>query len=784
MRADGRIFLCAAFLVAGPIAIHGHTALMDLDIRVPMGTPLDWEKELHQPIPTSHSAANRNAPAPKPEPGQRGTGVVTPGRVSPPPIGYTTVNLYNFLKITTIDITTHFKPKAPETNPAPIKPPPPEPPTISTGSSAAGAGGVKPGNAEARSAAVSSGIESSYPPKIPGELFWIAIANLLRAMLHPEVMSEPETMAYLVELGEPSMFGAEHVQHPWANRVRQLVTGFSSNPPEFPKGDNPVENVMIKLAVLELCSGFPHALDPRYAKRILLLGEMAYPAVVKCANSSHLFLSRNAATVLANYANESSSKDLARLLEKTKDPVIQVRAIMGIGRRRDRTMIPLLKKYSERSEDYLRAAALYALGNVAYKNKEVAVELCRKAKGLSDPNLLWSYLPALARIADNSEEVQKTLREINEKCWASAKSIAPAPSGPPQGGGGQPGGAGGQFVPPNPEPAGYKNRIVADMALIALAASGDVAAQQEVIAKIQSKSGTPEAFTEQSWLLLCEVLASMGDKGLEMAKTLADYKEVNVGVAAVRGMRRAANPDVQWLFDRAVGGGNAQVRASALASLFSVDELKVREAAKKIVAAAGIGTAEEAYLTAMAVQMLDYFNCNEGAPLLALVEKANAANAVAKRVTNDEYDVTRANFEVFPPLLEICTLALGKTRHAPAIPKLVAMVKESQARAEAALALGGLPTTSEEVKTVCEALLDGITNKEDGWLRFCCYLALKNISGKDFFVDYIFGENKVVWSGHDAYAAWLEKFLAGDPAARPAHIQPGQPAPPANGENK
>jgi hypothetical protein len=723
----------------------------DLDIGVPMGTPLDWDRELNQPIPTGIRGKEGMKPVVRAS-GDQGTQVAAP-KVTPPPTGYTSINLYNFLRVRTIDIMTHFTPKTPAGTPVPVKVPGDQPVQV-TGDSSAGrpAGGNKN-----RPSQMGHGIDSAYPPKMPGELYWIAIANCLRSVLHPELMSEPESMAYLVQIGEVSLYGADTVQSPWSGRLKSLIKDIPPNPPEFPTSNIPMDNILIKLAVMELISGYPFALDPKYAKRTLLLGEASFEAVLKCAQSGHPFLQRNAVVILANYNNDRSAAELQKIAEKSSDPVVKVRAIAGIGRRKDKKLIPVLLTYLKSGEDYVRAIATYALGNCAYKDSAVAKQLVQAAGG-ADANNLWTLLPALARIACTDKDVVDGIKRIYDKTWGEAKGIPhpPPPSEKPN-----------DFRSPNPEPAGYKKRIVADMALIALAACGDPGAQQEIFAKFSAKG--VDAFTEASWMVLAESLPLMGDKGVEIAKSLATHKEVPLATAAVKSMRRANPVDTKWLLGLVTGGGNALVRAAALTALFGNSEGDIREACHHVVKGASVSNAEEAYLIAMAVQMLDQLNDNKGDELLALVEKANAADATAKRNSSDEYDITKAKFDIFPPLLEIATLAVGKTQYEEAIPKLLELVKSGKARAEAALALGGLPQSKENIKLVCEALLESACDQNDGWLRFCSYLSLKNISNRDFFADYIFGAPGQIYSAVDRYKDWLEKFLAGDPKADPKH---------------
>lgn len=696
----------------------------DLDIGVPVGSPLDWDKELHQPIPTGLMG---KGPAKQADPSGQGT--VVSAKLTPPPMGYTSINLYNFLRVKTHDIMTHFTVKVPDRNPVPVKVPGDN--TIDTGN----AGGKS-------SRKIESGMEGKYPPKVPGELVWIAIANCLRTVLHAELMNEAETLAYLIELGEPSLVAADTVDSPLKDKLKKLITDIPPQAPQPPSMGNGKNNMLAKVATLELMSGYPYAIDPTYAKRTLLAGDLAYEAVLKCAESNHTFLARNAVAILANFPGEKPAKDLERIFKHSKDPVILVRCLAGMARKKDKSHIKTLQSAAQSRDDWLRAMAIYALGHVATEDKDSARMLAGMAQSATLEQL-WTLLPAIARIGDKSPDTQSTLRSLYTKLWEQAKGIPhPIPKGD---------------VPndfaPNPEPAGYRKRIVADLCLIALAASGDTSALQEIVAKL-SKGGL-EAFTEASWMLLAELLGGMGDKGLEEAKKLATHSEVTVAMQAVRGMAKSKAPDIKWLKELAMGrGGSAMVRAAALTVLYQHTVGEIREACHSILQSGG-GGAEQAYLVGMAIQMLDRLGDNKGDELLKVVE-ANKSST-AKREATDEYDITKCKIDVFPPLLEIAVLALARTQHEPAIPTLMDLLKDSKVRAEAALALGSMPLKGDNLTKVPQALLEALVDPKDGWVRFCAYLALKNMTGKDYFTDYIFGTASSIFGCQEKYRKEFEK---------------------------
>jgi hypothetical protein len=728
-------------------------AAADLDLGVPTGTPLDWDKDLHQPIPTGLVGKEGLKPAVKSDGKDQGT-VIRPA--VPPPVGYASVNLYNFFRVKTHDIMTHFKVNLPENKPVPPSPPPPG--DIVTGKSAVGARGEKP--PEGAPSEFKHGIESNYIPPYPGELVWIGIATCLRSMLHPEAMSTPESLAYMVEIGEPTLVAPNSIQTPLGDRVKGMVTPPPASSPPIPKMDNAVDAMCARIAVLELTSGFPMGMDPRYAKRTLLLGDLAYEAVLACAKSGHSFLARNAAALLANYpGTEKVSKDLWALYQATSDPVIKVRCLAGISRKKDRNLLPNLASIATGAgEDYIKAMAIYALGHVAGPlDIKEASALANAAKGAGQDQL-WSLLPALARIGCKDPKVQQAVSQVWQGLASQAAGIAEYKPNAAQEG------AGGAFVPPNPEPKGYKLKILADMALIAAAACGDAAAVSELHNRA---SAGVQAFTDGAKILMAEILPRTGTRGLDLAKQVATSQtpsssdptraagnDPNIAVAAVRAMGFADPTDIEFLKQTAMGGAIPLVRAAALTALFRTSPTVLKECCHSIVSSSSASNPEEAFLVGMAIQMLDRLDDNKGEEVLSAAQKAHSAGMWAGRSATDEYDITKAKIDVKPPLLEVATLALGKTGFDGAVPTLLGWLKAGPVRGEAALALGGCAGT--KVNEVVPALLDALVDPEDGWVRFCAYMSLKHISKKDFFTDFIFGSPGQCYAVRAKYEEWFK----------------------------
>src|SRR5207249_5858138 len=242
-------------------------------------------------------------------------------------------NLYRYFGITTVDIVNHIKVEAP------------------------GGGLYKEGDVATGGG---SGVQWTYMPEHPTELVWTGVAGCLRYILHPELVSVPETVAYLCEVGETTLPGTRVVQSPVGEKLKQLVTPIPEQFPAVKSGATPFESMSNRLVVVELTTGFPHALDPTFARRTLALGERVYKVVLESTRSNHTLLARNAVAVLANFKTPEAGDELRKIL-RSNDPVMKYRALAGLGRLRDRASVPALVQGLSSADDVWRAACAYTL---------------------------------------------------------------------------------------------------------------------------------------------------------------------------------------------------------------------------------------------------------------------------------------------------------------------------------------------------------------------------------------------------------------------------------------
>lgn len=737
-----RKLLWAGILASIPSVLIGSP---DLDLEVPTGTPLDWDKELHQPTPVISTGTPGRAVAKEPAavPGTKGhTGVqtVTPTPVPPPTMGFSVPNLYNFFRVTTVDIMNHLQVNPGTTKPVPwepaAQPPGPAPvPSLETG----GAAGGKP---KAKfepipNATLRHGVVGAYPPRVPGELAWMAIATSLRTQLHPEIVNKGEGIAYLLEVGEVAAM----------NDPVKLITGkiaeIPAKAPPFPSMNQPIDKMLSKIIVLEICSGYPYAMDPTYAKNTLMMGELSLNTILECTKSQHTLLAHNAVAILANFQGQKAGDELLKLFETSGDPCIKVRAASGLARKRFKKALPALMNAVGTSDEGINAMVIYSLGQIAAaaeeKDKVNAAKKLASMVMAAAPDVQWSLLASIARIGAKDKSVADAVLKVKAAIKAKADaSSAPPPPAPPQ--------APGRVT--NPDVPGTKNKIIYQAAVLAAAASGDDASKTEAC------SLGIGGFHKSLMILAAEVFPNLGDAGIGIAKGLSGHDDHNVAVAAVRALGRSKE-NLDWLKGVAAGA-RPIVRAAALCSLYGLDEKATEEACKPIVAGySASAKGEDAFLVGIAIQMLDRMNKNDGATILKVVQTAKAAGHVAKRTATDEYDVTKAKIDVFPPLLEVAVLALGKTQHEPGVDELISLLEPgSPVRGEAALSLGSFGK-AETLPKVSEALLKALVEPSEGFVRFCAYLSLKNLSGKDYSADYVFGTISDIWPSVLKYRDWI-----------------------------
>ncbi len=699
------------------------SARRDLDVGVPPGTPLEWDRTLRQPVPTPGRGKVPTTDKPSEKPSG---GTVAEERVpKPPEFAYGNTNLYDFFRVTTQDIMQHASLNLPKsTGRVSI-----DETDVATG----GGGGFR--------------MTWNYPPELPVELAWMATMACIRTEIHPEIVSEPESIVYAVELGIPAHYGAKAYPGKIGSQVAKATVVLPPQPPELVKMKDPRDAMLARLAMVELTSGYAYALDPTFARRTLGLGADSYRAVLECTKSRHPLLAQNAVAVLANFPNPEAGVELRKIFQTTPDSVCRYRALSGLLRRRDRTIVPDLVKAAGDKDEVLRCAALYALGMLA--DPATAPVLCQTVRnaGTRGKDLLWSALPALARVRDGTKETREILaateKALRGECKGGDKVRTSADA-----------------MTPTAEAPGSKVRVLRQMALLALAANGDPGAGDEVLQRLASEGSS--AFHPTVWYLVAEVAAHLGDKGVEQVKKMVEVGlDDSVHVHALRSLVQAGKADAKYLRDRA-SKGSPVVRGAAIQFLADTDEKSCVEVCRATISdfakGSGSAEAEAAFLVAIAAQVGGKIGAWKDGVLAADLaqagERAWKTGAYARREGKNDPDITKCRITVHPALLETLLVECGRGAGEKAVDLLVKILKDRAkpaGRAEAALALGGIGG-----KPAVEALLATLEDP-DGWVRYCAYLSLKHLSAQEYFTDWIFASAAQCKTAADKYRAWFRK---------------------------
>jgi len=564
----------------------------------------------------------------------------------------------------------------------------------------------------------------------------MALLTCLRSDLNPESMSEGEAVAYCLELGIPSRTGATMHAGKTGPEILRSIPGLPRSVPQIPHGKTPYETMIRRLIAAEMVSGYAMAFDPSFARRTFGLGEEALDPLIEFSDSNHALLGQNATWVLARWDHPKATEALRRVYRKSADPVRRIRALGGLVRLRDSAIVPDLVTTSSLGDKGMRAAALHALG---YIGGDAARKRLRTVVEGGDADLLWSALPALARLPDSSEEGRRFLRGVERRLRGLCGNDDQVKIDNERQE------FGGRTIFVTREAPKSKWKILHQFAVLALAASQDESARKEVLARVKDK--TFSSFHRATWFVLVETLVGMGPDGVARAKSISTElrSEIEVRVHALRMLDREGKCDAAYLEERLRDSDLAGIALQLLE--WSKPDVAVticREAAAgkrhfygddALLALAQVGGRVGAWDAARAEDLLRLTQRNE--------------TAVAQRRAEDQFNLMMVRIMVRPPVWESLLLECGRTGSKAVVPYLASVLrdpKRSAGRAEAALALGAIG--GPEAVSALLLALEG----DDPWMRFCAYRSLKTLSGKDHFADWIFGSK-----ADRARAAWNYK---------------------------
>ncbi len=405
----------------------------DIDVGVPPGAGYEWVFQMPRVIPSSYRTEVKRGDGH----GGGGTTGVAQGLV---------LDIFSYAKIITVDITNHLqwlKKKQSELYT------PQNPNEIYTNSH-----GEK--NLD------------KYPPKVPKDVMWLALAGFLRNLLHPANATVADSTAYLVFLGDVSREAAEWAQsepklRDLVNAVNRLIPEAENVGPQLKTGKNLYETMMLRLTWEDLATAYPFSFEQKFASRLELIGDDAVPFVIEATKSTHLFLKRNATLQLSKYEYDTKALSMLReLFTNSKDHVVRYRALDGLIRAQDKASVSNIIKLLETEENLLKPYLIYSLGMIG---DTAAVEpICKiLEKNMNSYDILVACVQALGRLkfkpekGTNMQEDQRVIALLKEAEKKAESYKDPEPG----------------MRPDRPDAPGVFKETIKESVWLALAAMGE-----------------------------------------------------------------------------------------------------------------------------------------------------------------------------------------------------------------------------------------------------------------------------------------------------------------------
>jgi HEAT repeat protein len=370
----------------------------DLEVTVPPGVPTDWTTSYPQPALHGLGTAPRKSQRSSSEPGSVEM-IEQPREQFIPP-----ASIFDFSGITTRDLPAELPWTRPELT-------------------------------DHRSDVVVTGQDDTrprmqYPPPVSDFMHWLAMATMLRTVMHPAQVSEAAAREHLVLLGYPALLAARRAKQEAALQTLadELIARIGSQPnkaPELTKGKTPYQTMLSRIAWTELGSGTPFEPGRPFATRLGWLELEALPIVLAYSRSEHIVVRRNAALLLASYSNNAAALTRLRELIDDKDDVVRNRAIHGLGINRDRLAVSELAKRVTGNNPGLDHLCAEALGRIA--DDDAVEPLLKLIERRSDQHeAWWAATPALARIGSNQAAYRERLRKLVERISNSNDRFEPS----------------------------------------------------------------------------------------------------------------------------------------------------------------------------------------------------------------------------------------------------------------------------------------------------------------------------------------------------------------------
>ncbi len=376
--------LVLPFLAGLALAPHR----VDLDVALPPGSPLDWSSAFPAITPSRRPLRPMTGAAR--EPRQRSE---SRAATLDPDVRF--ANAFGLVRILTWDIAGHLqwiseRPRGPLTGRTSLRPP---------------------------------------PPSYGDPLHWVALAPLLRLLLHPESLSCAETLVHLVEIGEPvltvldSAAGEENLA-PVCAELRRRIAVDPGLMPELSPASSVRARTLERFALEECLRDEPCDPSGEFGKRLFLFADEVEPLLMVFLEREGLALRRNAVSALGRIGTPSAQRVLLAVASQVPDPVTVVRALSALGR--PPVLLdpaPLVRRLAECDDPVLRVSLIAALGRLRAKGAlSLFLELGERALAERDSDLLIALLPAMGRIPPGDQ--RPAILAFSERVRAAAREHA------------------------------------------------------------------------------------------------------------------------------------------------------------------------------------------------------------------------------------------------------------------------------------------------------------------------------------------------------------------------
>ncbi len=592
----GRVALLAV-ASAVAVSIPGRA---DLDVAVPPNLPFEWEAPSRVPTQSLRLPEREVA---EEDPGnttrERRPAFATEAR---PPIDAERTTAMALARITTVDLIGEIGWQG---NPG-------EGATVPVAKGRATTG---------RSKTFGETTSADYPPPMPADVWWIVLGTLLRKLMHPNLISELETVERLVEMGSPALgaladLAAQNwmkggvrggkpglpVAERWIAELGKRVGALPARKPRALAGDTPRETMLRRLVADDLARGYAASVDPRFAERILALPDEEGSRLLILYTDPHVhpLLRRNAVALLAAYRSPEVTTALVEVLKSGDDGVVAQRAFLALAAAGGPELEGLATGRGPKGVD--SRTLVHALGLArSSKGVEPALKLI-KSKASED---ILVGVRALGRIGVADKKVMKGLQALVKRVERAKAGIFFEPPWIP---------ADVKDVP------GIKRDLIHQLAMICLARLGHESATKAFLAAIakspaadpgnfflgrnpQASPGTFGALAVPTWGFAVEALDAMGEPGRPRLRMIAADRvcEPGLRLAALRALERGG-ASIGDLLPPMLGEVEASIRAAALARQADLDPDDARAKARSILASWYPGRGEGfAAITAAAV---------------------------------------------------------------------------------------------------------------------------------------------------------------------------------------